>query len=90
MSAPPRADARLVYDSRTAAKLLGISVSILNSWRQTGEGPDYIKVGTLVRYHPDDLQRWLAANRVARVGRQANRGKRRKAAMPPAAELRTP
>jgi hypothetical protein len=66
MSAP-RADARLVYDSRTAAKLLGISVSILNSWRQTGEGPDYIKVGTLVRYHPDDLQRWLAANRVARV-----------------------
>jgi hypothetical protein len=83
MSAPPRADARLVYDVRTTSKLIGVSVTTLNSWRQTGEGPDYIKVGTLVRYHPDDLQRWLASHRVARVPTRPR--VRRK----PAAELRT-
>ena len=83
MSAPPRADARLAYDSRTVAKLLDVSVSALNSWRQAGGGPDYIKVGPLVRYLPADLERWLASHRVARVPHRPR--VRRK----PAAELHT-
>jgi hypothetical protein len=47
-AAMPRAE-RFVYDSRTTAKLLGISVQRLNYWRRAGQGPDFIKLGTCVR-----------------------------------------
>jgi predicted DNA-binding transcriptional regulator AlpA len=66
-AASPRVE-RLVLNARATAKLLGIGLCVLAKWRKTGEGPDFIRLGARrIAYHPDDIQRWLAANRVARV-----------------------
>ena len=34
----------------------------LISWRQNGTGPDYIRVGRLIRYRRSDVDRWLEEN----------------------------
>ena len=35
------------------------STRTLERWRATGHGPDFIKVGHLVRYRQSALDRWL-------------------------------
>jgi excisionase family DNA binding protein len=42
-----------------AAAYLGISPKTLNDWRSAGRGPDYLKIGTLVRYRQSDLDAYL-------------------------------
>ncbi len=44
---------------KEAAKYLGLSVSMLNKWRVTGEGPKFIKLGRAVAYRISDLHDWL-------------------------------
>jgi predicted DNA-binding transcriptional regulator AlpA len=39
---------------------LQVSLACLRRWRLRGEGPQYVKVGPLVRYRPDDLEGWVA------------------------------
>jgi Helix-turn-helix domain len=41
------------------AKQLQISVAALRKWRIERRGPRFIKVGSLVRYKPEDLFAWL-------------------------------
>jgi excisionase family DNA binding protein len=43
------------------AKQLHVSVASLRRWRLTRRGPQFIKVGSLVRYRPEDLEAWLSA-----------------------------
>lgn len=43
------------------AKQLHVSVASLRRWRMLHRGPQFIKVGALVRYRPEDLDLWLAA-----------------------------
>jgi predicted DNA-binding transcriptional regulator AlpA len=43
----------------------GIPVSTLAQWRYLNTGPAYIKLGAHVRYHPEDIEAWQAANRRA-------------------------
>jgi excisionase family DNA binding protein len=43
------------------AKTLNISVASLRRWRLEHRGPLFVKVGSLVRYRPEDLESWLAA-----------------------------
>lgn len=43
------------------AKQLHISVASLRRWRLERRGPQFIKVGSLVRYRPEELEAWLAA-----------------------------
>ena len=38
---------------------LNVSVASLRRWRLENRGPKFIKVGSLVRYRPEDLERWL-------------------------------
>jgi predicted DNA-binding transcriptional regulator AlpA len=38
---------------------LQVSVASLRRWRLENRGPRFIKVGSLVRYPPADLERWL-------------------------------
>ncbi len=49
-----------------AARILGgskpLPVSTLAYWRQTGKGPEYIKVGRSYRYTEDGLRRYLEEN----------------------------
>ena len=43
------------------AKQLHVSVASLRRWRIERRGPQFIKVGSLVRYRPEELEAWLAA-----------------------------
>lgn len=43
------------------SKRLNVSVASLRRWRLQGRGPLFIKVGSLVRYRPEDLESWLDA-----------------------------
>jgi hypothetical protein len=44
------------------AALLRLSVSILNKWRLAGRGPQFVKVGTRVRYRLHDVAIFIAAS----------------------------
>ena len=37
----------------------------LADWRHRGKGPDYVKLGQLVRYRRSDVQRWLEGQTVS-------------------------
>jgi hypothetical protein len=43
------------------AECLHVSLASLRRWRLEGRGPRFIKVSSLVRYRPEDLEQWLAA-----------------------------
>jgi excisionase family DNA binding protein len=43
------------------SKRLNVSLASLRRWRLLSRGPQFIKVGALVRYRPEDLDEWLAA-----------------------------
>jgi hypothetical protein len=49
---------QLLNDEQTAA-VLGVAPTTLPAWRHYGRGPDYIKVGKLVRYTPSKIRAWL-------------------------------
>ncbi len=43
------------------AKHLHVSLASIRRWRLERRGPQFIKVGSLVRYRPEDLESWLAS-----------------------------
>ena len=43
------------------SKRLNISVATLRRWRLEKRGPMFVKVGSLVRYRPEDLDSWVAS-----------------------------
>jgi excisionase family DNA binding protein len=43
------------------AKQLRVSIASLRRWRLEQRGPRFIKVGSLVRYRPEEIESWLAA-----------------------------
>ena len=47
----------------TAARFLDTSQHTLLSWRQRGVGPEWIKIGHLVRYPLQSLRAWVEARR---------------------------
>jgi len=53
-----------LIDEKEAAQSLGLRVSTLQRWRWAGEGPPYVKFGRAVRYDPEALREWIAANTV--------------------------
>jgi len=40
---------------------LNVSLSSLRRWRLLRRGPAFLKVGSLVRYRPEDLEAWLTS-----------------------------
>lgn len=38
---------------------LQVSLACLRRWRLQGLGPQYVKVGTLVRYRPQAIEQWI-------------------------------
>lgn len=59
------------------SKLLHVSVASLRRWRLERRGPAFIKVGSLVRYKPEDLEQWLT---IQPTGGSAMATKRQRAA----------
>ena len=58
--------AEFVDDARLAARL-GVSRSTLQSWRYSGRGPCWIKLGRWIRYRTVDVDAFLATNTRGRV-----------------------
>jgi predicted DNA-binding transcriptional regulator AlpA len=38
---------------------LQVSLACLRKWRLHGRGPQYVKVGPLVRYRPEAVEQWV-------------------------------
>lgn len=54
------ADMRVqTYGNEEAARLIGCAPKTLESWRWSGRGPRFVKVGGKVRYRACDLAAWL-------------------------------
>ncbi len=72
----------LLTESQVSEKLQ-VSLACLRRWRLRGEGPQYIKVGPLVRYRPEDVDGWLAELPTGGNGRRfsVRNGRREKLAM---------
>jgi predicted DNA-binding transcriptional regulator AlpA len=51
-----------LLDSRSAARLVGVSVRTLERYRLAGTGPRFSKLGRLVRYRSSDLETWVQLN----------------------------
>jgi excisionase family DNA binding protein len=43
------------------SKRLNVSLASLRRWRLMSRGPAFLKVGSLVRYSPEELEAWLAS-----------------------------
>lgn len=43
------------------AQQLSVSLASLRRWRLERRGPRFMKLGSLVRYQPQDLETWLAS-----------------------------
>lgn len=39
--------------------IFNVSINTLRYWRHCGDGPNYIKMGKLVRYHEAELESYL-------------------------------
>ena len=48
---------------RETAEILGVEVSTLRRWRWAGRGPVFCKIGSAVRYEPEVIAAYIAANR---------------------------
>lgn len=48
-------------NEQEVSKRLNVSVATLRRWRLEKRGPMFVKVGSLVRYRPEDLDSWVAA-----------------------------
>ena len=51
-----------LLDEASLASQLRVSRSTLQSWRYSGRGPRWIKLGRLIRYRLADVDAFLAAN----------------------------
>lgn len=44
---------------RQVSMIFNISINTLRYWRHCGDGPNYIKMGKLVRYHQVELESYI-------------------------------
>jgi predicted DNA-binding transcriptional regulator AlpA len=60
MSANRNLESRETFDTKAAARYLGVGESTLRLWRSRGEGPRFFRAGDkLVRYRRVDLDLWV-------------------------------
>lgn len=50
-----------LLDEARLSAMLGVSRSTLQSWRYSGRGPRFIKLGRLIRYRNTDVEAYLRA-----------------------------
>ena len=48
-----------LLNEHQVAKQLNLSVATIRRWRLLRQGPKWLKLGSAVRYRPDDLQAYL-------------------------------
>lgn len=52
------------FSQREISEVFGIKASTLANWRTHGKGPTYSKVGQLVRYNINNVNKFFERNRV--------------------------
>lgn len=50
---------RTLLNEYEVARITGLSVASVRRWRLFRQGPKYLKIGTAVRYKPEDVASWL-------------------------------
>jgi predicted DNA-binding transcriptional regulator AlpA len=60
----PNTQQRLLNEHEVADSC-SISVLTLRKWRSQRRGPQFVKIGALVRYRPDDVDAWITAQKSA-------------------------
>lgn len=48
-----------LLNEKVVAKQLGCQVKTLQAWRVRGGGPEFVRVGRLVRYNPRSIEAWV-------------------------------
>ena len=46
---------------REASDMLKVDITTMRRWRRDGRGPAHIRIGRLVRYRPEAVERFLSA-----------------------------
>ncbi len=57
-----RNDDTYLKDKTFAARFLGVSVATIDRMVMTRSGPQFVKVGNLVRFRPEDLTTFIEGN----------------------------
>ena len=52
-----------LLESKDVAKWLCVSEATLSRWRAINEGPRWVNLGGLIRYHRADVEAYLEGNR---------------------------
>jgi len=53
-----------LFTEQDVSRQLHVSLATLRRWRLERRGPKFIKVSSLVRYRPEELEEWLASQPV--------------------------
>jgi predicted DNA-binding transcriptional regulator AlpA len=48
-----------LLNEREVAASCSISVLTLRKWRSEKRGPNFVKIGSLVRYRPEEVDAWI-------------------------------
>lgn len=48
-----------LFNEYDVAEIFRLSVATMRHWRLTGKGPKWLKLGSAVRYRPEDVQTYL-------------------------------
>ena len=51
-----------LLSTKQVAKYYGVSPRTLEAWRITGQGPQFCKIGKLVRYDQSAIDAWANSN----------------------------
>jgi predicted DNA-binding transcriptional regulator AlpA len=58
----PKTQQRLLNEHEVGESC-SISVLTLRKWRSQKRGPQFVKIGVLVRYRPEDVDAWIVAQK---------------------------
>jgi predicted DNA-binding transcriptional regulator AlpA len=58
--------AKQLLNEHEVASTCGISALTLRKWRSLRRGPRFLKIGSLVRYRPQDVAAWIDRQAVVR------------------------
>jgi predicted DNA-binding transcriptional regulator AlpA len=58
-----------LLNEHDVARITGLSVASVRRWRLLRLGPQYLKIGSAVRYRPEDVTAWLASRPTGGEGR---------------------
>jgi predicted DNA-binding transcriptional regulator AlpA len=49
-----------LLNEHDVARITGLSIASIRRWRLLRQGPQYLKLGSAVRYRTEDISAWLA------------------------------